>query len=128
MCCKNLFIKSKHFKIFTNNSSCRYKQKMFRTNFWKHNCCCSTPPLLPLQWFSKSLKSQALLLSKRGSQSCFYRTRKSISLRNQSSKLQCKSRDWFLSDKTTTKQLKITIILSDKNHPTDSQGKSLDYF
>ena len=94
--------------ITTNKSSCRYKQKMSRINFVKHICCCS------LQRFLKNLKSEVLLLSKKGSQSCFYRTWKSISLRHQSSTLQRKSCDWFLSEKKTRSNSKLQYVTKQK--------------
>ena len=46
---------------------------MPRINFAKHICCCNPSPFLRLQKFLKNLKSEVLPLSKRGSQSCFYR-------------------------------------------------------
>ena len=99
---------------------------MPRINFVKHICCCSPSPLLRLQRFLKNLKSEVLLWSKRGSQSCFYRTWKSISLRHQSSTLQRKSCDWFLSEKTTRSnsklqlcyQIKTNQVVRETNHST----------
>ena len=95
--------------ITTNNSSYRYKRKMPRINFVKHTCCCSPPPLLRLQWLLKNMKSEVLLLSKRGSQSRFYRTWRSISLRHQLSTLWRKSCGWFLSGKTTRSNWKLQL-------------------
>ena len=99
---------------------------MPRINFVKHICCCSPSPLLRLQRFLKNLKSEVLLWSKRGSQSCFYRTWKSISLRHQSSTLQRKSCDWFLSEKTTRSNSKLQLcyqietneVVRETNHST----------
>ena len=99
---------------------------MPRINFVKYVCCCSPSPLLRLQRFLKNLKSEVLLLSKRGSHSCFYRIRNLISLRRQSSTLQCKSCDWFLSDKTTRTNLKLQLcyqiktnqVVCETNHST----------
>ena len=99
-------------------------------NFVKHIYCCSPSPLLRLQTFLKNLKSEVLLWSKRGSQSCFYRTWKWISLRHQSSTLQRKSRDWFLSEKTTRSNSKLQLcyqietnqVVHETNHSTSFQN------
>ena len=125
MRCKILFLKSDHLLITTylqlqiittNNSSCTHKRKIPRINFAKHICCISLFFLLPLQWFLKNLKSEVLLLSKRGSHSCFYRKRKLVSLRRQLSTLQCKSCDWFLSDKTTRTNSKLQLCYQIKTN------------
>ena len=105
--------------ITTNKSSCRYKQKMSRINFVKHICCCS------LQRFLKNLKSEVLLLSKKGSQSCFYRTWKSISLRHQSSTLQRKNVTGFYLRRQIG-AIQNYNMLPNRNQPSSSRNKSFD--
>ena len=90
---------------------------MPRINFVKHICCCSPSCFLRLQRFLKNLKSEVLPLSKRGSQSCFYRTWKSISLSHQSSTLLRKSCDW--SKLQLCYQIETNQVVRKANHSTN---------
>ena len=100
---------------------------MPRINFVKHICCCSPSPLLRLQRFLKNLKSEVLLWSKRGSQSCFYRTWKSISLRHQSSTLQRKNVTSFYLRRQIG-AIQNYNMLPNRNQPSSSRNKSFDQF
>ena len=104
-----LLITYLHLLIIDDNSSCRIKKHIYTS----------------LQWFLKNLKSEVLLLSKRGSHSCFYRNRwNRCHLEIEYFAVQIM---WLVSVRQNNQeQLKITITLQDKNQPTDFQSKSLD--